>query len=58
MRKHDHVIIRRNPVARAPLLRKGGVHQKSKSAERQQTKQSLRREVRSAPSRYPLFCAA
>lgn len=31
---------RRNPVARSPLLRKGGVHEKSKSAKRQQQKLS------------------
>ena len=31
---------RRNPVARSPLLRKGGAHQKAKSAVRQQQKLS------------------
>ncbi len=30
-----HPIRRRNPVARSPLLRKGGVHQRSRSGERQ-----------------------
>ena len=29
---------RRNPVARSPLLRKGGVHEKNTSAKRQQQK--------------------
>ncbi|EIJ34721.1 hypothetical protein [Thiothrix nivea] len=32
-----------NPIARAPILRKGGVHEKSNSAKRQQHKQQLRR---------------
>lgn len=40
MRQH-----RRNPVAAAPILRKGGVHQKSKSAERAQTRVQLKREA-------------
>ena len=31
---------RRNPVARSPLLRKGGVHEKSVSAKRRQQKLS------------------
>ena len=31
----------RNPVARAPILRKGGVHQRARSGERQQARQSL-----------------
>jgi hypothetical protein len=59
MSKCDNVISRRNPVARATLLRKGGVHQKSKSAERHKNRQALRREVRSMPtSCHPLLYAA
>jgi hypothetical protein len=33
-----------NPVAAAPILRKGGAHQKSKTAERTQVRTQLRRE--------------
>ncbi len=36
---------RRNPVAAAPLLRKGGVHQKSNTAERSQARIRLKREA-------------
>lgn len=32
----------RNPVARSPLLRRGGVHEKSASAKRQQQRQHTR----------------
>lgn len=39
---------RRNPVARAPLLRKGGVHIKSKSAERSKAKNATRSEAAQA----------
>lgn len=48
---------RRNPVANAPILGKGGVHQKSKSALRKQAKRALAKEIRAmyraqdAPSR-------
>ena len=35
---------RRNPVVAAPILRKGGAHQKSKTAERAQVRTQLRRE--------------
>ena len=35
---------RRNPVAAAPILRKGGAHQMSKTAERTQVRIQLRRE--------------
>ncbi|MDS4028398.1 MAG: hypothetical protein RKO25_15650 [Candidatus Contendobacter sp.] len=35
---------RRNPVAAAPILRKGGAHQKSKTTERTQARVQLRRE--------------
>lgn len=37
-----------NPVARAPILRKGGAHIKSRSGERQQYKQQLKKQVRKA----------
>lgn len=36
---------RRNVVAVAPILRKGGVHQKSKTSERAKTRSQLRREA-------------
>ena len=35
----------RNPVARSPLLRKGGVHEKSRSSERSDTKRDLEEKV-------------
>ena len=35
----------RNPVARSPLLRKGGVHRKSRSADRMQSKRELKEEA-------------
>lgn len=35
----------RNPVARSPLLRKGGAHRKTRSGERMQSKKVLREEV-------------
>ncbi len=35
----------RNPVARSPLLRKGGAHQTSPSAKRQQSRDALRDEA-------------
>lgn len=37
--------LRRNPVANAPILRKGGAHQKSKTAERVKARSQLRRET-------------
>jgi hypothetical protein len=36
---------RRNPLAAAPILRKGGPHTRSRTGERQQVKQQLRKEV-------------
>ncbi|MFO1350412.1 MAG: hypothetical protein U1F68_06940 [Gammaproteobacteria bacterium] len=36
----------RNTVARSPLLRKGGAHQKSKSAERGAAKRELKKTTR------------
>ena len=35
----------RNPVARSPLLRKGGAHRKSRSAERMKSKRELKDEA-------------
>ena len=35
----------RNPIANLPIMRKGGVHEKSRSAERQQGKQKLKQFV-------------
>ena len=35
----------RNPVARAPILRKGGVHQKTNKAKRRQQKRDLQRNI-------------
>ena len=37
-----------NPIARTLIMRKGGVHQKSRSAERQKEKRKLRKAVRNA----------
>lgn len=36
----------RNFVARTPLLRKGGVHVKSKSGQRAQVKKAVKQEMR------------
>lgn len=36
----------RNPVARAALLSKGGVHDKSNKAKRQRKKQAFKKEIR------------
>ena len=36
----------RNPVARSPLMRKGGAHGKTRSAERRQANVALRELVR------------
>ncbi len=35
----------RNPAARSPLLRKGGVHRKSRSSERMRSKRKLKDEL-------------
>ena len=43
----------RNPVARSPLLRKGGVHRKSRSAERMQSRRNLKDEVEDTMDRPP-----
>lgn len=36
----------RNPVARSPLLRKGGVHEKSRGARRREEKMAIRKLAR------------
>jgi len=36
----------RNPVARSPLLRKGGVHEKSVGAKRRQARMALQKQLR------------
>jgi hypothetical protein len=36
----------RNPVARSPLLHKGGVHEKSTGAKRRHARMSLQRQLR------------
>ena len=36
---------RRNPVVAAPILRKGGAHQKSRTAERAKARLQLKRET-------------
>jgi len=43
---------RRNPVALAEILRKGGVHEKSRKAKRQKQKSKLRKEVSKAMATY------
>lgn len=44
---------RRNPVATSPLLRKGGAHVKSASAERNQARQGLKRQLRREDISWP-----
>ena len=39
---------RRNPIALAAILRKGGVHEKSRKAKRRNQKLKLRKEVSKA----------
>lgn len=43
---------RRNPVALAAILRKGGVHEKSRKAKRQKQKRELRKTVSKAMATY------
>jgi len=38
----------RNPVARSPLLKKGGVHQRARSGERQQQRKATRQAIETA----------
>ena len=48
---------RRNPVALAAILRKGGVHEKSRKAKRQKQKNALRKEVsKMTTDRGHFFC--
>ena len=44
--------VRINPIATAPILRKGGVHEKSNSAKRQADKRQLRKLVDKAGGGY------
>jgi hypothetical protein len=46
MKKHDKPALRNWTAAANPLLRKGGVHRKSRKAERTGAKQDLRRDSR------------
>lgn len=43
---------RRNPVALAEILRKGGAHEKSRKAKRQKQKREMRKEVSKAMATY------
>jgi hypothetical protein len=36
----------RNPIARAAILRKGGVHDKTNKAKRQKQKQTFKKDIR------------
>jgi len=45
----------RNPYANHPMMRKGGVHQKSKSAERSQTRREVKQMARDWSSRILFF---
>jgi len=38
-------IVPRNPVVRSPLMKKGGVHEKSKTAKRRQNSQALKAQL-------------
>ena len=39
--KKAGTLVPRNPVARSPLMKKGGVHEKSKTAKRRQSRQTV-----------------
>ena len=43
----------RNPVARSPLLRKGGAHRKVRSGERMRSKKALREEAGHSAEKTP-----
>lgn len=43
--QNARTLVPRNPVARSPLLRKGGVHEKSKTAKRQINRQSVKSQL-------------
>ena len=40
-----NIVVPRNPVARSPLLRKGGVHEKTATAKRQQCREAVRGQL-------------
>ena len=44
--KQHHAPKPRNPVARSPLLHKGGVHGKSTGARRREARMALQRQLR------------
>lgn len=48
----------RNPFANDPLLRKGGVHEKSRKAQRAADKQALRNKVMSRDDSSPFVYGA
>lgn len=48
---------KRNPVAQAAILRKGGVHEKSRKAKRQKQKSELRKTVSKAMATYRGHCS-
>ncbi len=48
---------RRNWVARAAIMRKGGVHEKTHKAKRKQAKQALKKKIR-AEQFGSFFCTA
>jgi len=43
---------RRNPVAQAAIMRKGGVHEKSRKSKRQKQKRELRKMISKAMAAY------
>ena len=43
--KNRGTVVPRNPVARSPLMRKGGVHEKSKTAKRRENNQALKSQL-------------
>ena len=43
--KNRGTVVPRNPVARSPLMRKGGVHEKSKTAKRRESSQALKSQL-------------
>ncbi len=52
---HNNRRVIRNPVAQAAILRKGGVHDKSTKAKRQNNKQALKRQLREGRADRPFF---
>ena len=43
--KNRGTVVPRNPVARSPLMKKGGVHEKSKTAKRRESSQALKSQL-------------